>query len=108
MDVRPGGVWRFVMHGPDGVDYKNKIVYTEVVKPERLAYAHGFDDDGATEGFDAVVAFEDLGGKTKLTLRMVFRTAAQRRQMLDDYGALEGANQTVDRLAEHLSGGVKG
>jgi len=23
MDVRPGGVWRFVMHGPDGVDYPN-------------------------------------------------------------------------------------
>jgi uncharacterized protein YndB with AHSA1/START domain len=21
MDVRPGSVWRFVMHGPDGVDY---------------------------------------------------------------------------------------
>lgn len=27
MDVRPGGVWRFIMHGPDGVDYKNRIVY---------------------------------------------------------------------------------
>ena len=37
MDVRPGGVWRFVMHGPDGVDYNNKIVYIEVVKPERLS-----------------------------------------------------------------------
>jgi len=36
MDVRPGGVWRFVMHGPDGVDYNNKIVYLEIVKPERL------------------------------------------------------------------------
>ena len=36
MDVRPGGVWRFVMHGPDGIDYQNKIVYIEVVKPERL------------------------------------------------------------------------
>ena len=23
-DMRPGGVWRFIMHGPDGVDYKNK------------------------------------------------------------------------------------
>src|SRR6266852_4602923 len=36
MDVRPGGVWRFIMHGPDGTDYKNEIVYVEVVKPERL------------------------------------------------------------------------
>ena len=30
MDVRPGGVWRFVMHGPDGVDYANKIVFGEI------------------------------------------------------------------------------
>src|SRR5207253_3226800 len=24
MDVRPGGVWQFIMHGPDGRDYPNK------------------------------------------------------------------------------------
>ena len=40
MDVRPGGVWRFVMHGPDGRDYENKIVYREIVRPERIAYSH--------------------------------------------------------------------
>jgi uncharacterized protein YndB with AHSA1/START domain len=33
MDVRPGGVWRFIMHGSDGTDYKIKIVFLEVVKP---------------------------------------------------------------------------
>jgi len=27
MDFRAGGVWRFTMHGPDGTDYPNKIVY---------------------------------------------------------------------------------
>ncbi len=29
MDVRPGGVWRHVMHGPDGTDYPNEIVFVE-------------------------------------------------------------------------------
>src|SRR5262245_65569471 len=38
MEARPGGVWRFVMHGPDGRDYQNKITYFEVVRPERLVY----------------------------------------------------------------------
>jgi uncharacterized protein YndB with AHSA1/START domain len=33
MDVRPGGTWRFVMHGPDGVDYDNIIVYREITSP---------------------------------------------------------------------------
>ena len=41
MDVKPGGVWGFVMHGPDGHDYQNRITYLEVVKPERLVYKHG-------------------------------------------------------------------
>src|SRR5207248_2469506 len=45
MDVRPGGVWRFVMHGPDGRDYENKITYLEVVAPERIVYKHGGDAD---------------------------------------------------------------
>ncbi|TMG73164.1 MAG: ATPase, partial [Betaproteobacteria bacterium] len=25
MEVKPGGVWRYVMHGPDGRDYRNKV-----------------------------------------------------------------------------------
>src|SRR4051812_20636889 len=39
-DWQPGGVWRFTMHGPDGVDYKNRIIFVEIVKPERLVYSH--------------------------------------------------------------------
>ena len=35
-DMRAGGVWRFVMHGPDGRDYENRITFDEIVKPERL------------------------------------------------------------------------
>jgi uncharacterized protein YndB with AHSA1/START domain len=29
MDVRPGGVWRCVMHAPNGVDYPNLAVFDE-------------------------------------------------------------------------------
>ena len=39
MEVKPGGVWRFIMHGPDGRDYQNKITYLEVARPERLVYS---------------------------------------------------------------------
>src|SRR5580700_6172332 len=27
-DFRPGGIWRFVMHGPDGRDYQNRVTST--------------------------------------------------------------------------------
>ena len=39
-DLRPGGVWRFVMHGPDGADYQNKSVFVEITKPERIVFDH--------------------------------------------------------------------
>jgi uncharacterized protein YndB with AHSA1/START domain len=32
-DFRPGGVWRFVMHGPDGRDYQNRVTFEEIVPP---------------------------------------------------------------------------
>jgi hypothetical protein len=38
MDLRAGGVWKLVMHGPDGTDYPNKNIFTEVVPYERLRY----------------------------------------------------------------------
>src|SRR3954449_1876611 len=58
MDVRPGGVWRFIMHGPDGVDYPNRIVFIEVVEPERLVYSHG-GDEGDPVQFHVTVTFAE-------------------------------------------------
>src|ERR1700674_5570365 len=101
MDVRPGGVWRFVMHGPDGVDYQNKIVYLEIVKPERLVYDHGDEADAGR--FRVTVTFTEQGGKTKLTMRSIFKSAAERDEVVKKYHAIEGGNQTLDRLAEHLA-----
>ncbi|MGZ3751565.1 MAG: SRPBCC domain-containing protein [Mucilaginibacter sp.] len=41
INIKPGGKWRFTMHGPDGINYANLITFSEVVIPERLAYEHG-------------------------------------------------------------------
>ena len=38
IDVRPGGTWRFTMHGPDGVDYPNVARYEIVEAPRRLVF----------------------------------------------------------------------
>ena len=104
IDVRPGGIWRHTMHGPDGTDYPNESKFIEVVKPERIVYSHGGGkkgDPGAQ--FEATWMFEAQGDKTKLTLRMVFPTAAVREHVVKTYGAIEGGKQTLDRLAEQLS-----
>jgi uncharacterized protein YndB with AHSA1/START domain len=102
-DMRPGGVWRFIMHGPDGRDYQNRITFDEIVKPERLVYHHGGGDDVEPVQFRTTVTFEDLGGKTKLTMRGVFPSAAERERVIREYGADKGLVQTLARLGEYLS-----
>jgi uncharacterized protein YndB with AHSA1/START domain len=103
MDVRPGGVWRFIMHGPDAVDYPNRIVYTEIAPPERLVYDHGDDTEGASGQFHVTVTFAEEDGKTSLTMQAVFDSAEERDRVVQEFGAVEGASQHLARLAGHLA-----
>jgi uncharacterized protein YndB with AHSA1/START domain len=99
MDVRVGGQWRLVMRGPDGTDYDNRSVYTEVLRPERLAYSH---QTGPI--FDSFVTFEDLDGKrTLVTVRMVFESGRVRDDIAARLGAVEGLDQTLTRLERKLA-----
>lgn len=101
MDVRAGGAWRFIMHGPDGTDYDNEIIYTEVTRPERLIYGHGQRDGIAW--FNVSATFIEEDGKTRVTMHTVFPTAEARTMAIEQRGAIEGAKQTMERLAEFLA-----
>ena len=105
MDVRPGGMWKQVMHGPDGANYPNKSVFKEVVKPERVVYSHGGGREGGPgASFVATWTFEKLPtGKTRVTIRMVFPSPADRDFVVKEFGAIEGGHQTLARLAEYLA-----
>ena len=98
MSFTPGGVWRFVMHGPDGRDYDNKIVFREIARPERISYTHPGDDGAEPVKIEVVVSFVEERGKTRLTLRMRFETIAERERVAREYGAAEGGEQTLARL----------
>jgi len=98
MEVRPGGVLKVVMHGPDGIDYQNKIVYDEIVKPERIVYTH----TGGAQ-FQSTITFEDLGKKTRITVSMVFETASERERVVKKFGAVEGLSQTLGRLNAYVA-----
>lgn len=102
-DTRPGGSWRFTMHGPDGTDFPNRIDYIEIVRPHRLVYVHGDDSGDASASFNVTVTFEDQGGKTLLTMDCVLASAEVREQMVK-FGAVEGGKQTLDRFGEFLQG----
>ena len=102
-DVRTGGEWLFTMHGPDGVDYKNRIVYIEIVKPECIVYQHSGDGgDEEDLHFETTVTFIDLGnGKTEVRLRSLFDTMKERNDVIEKHGAIEGGKQTLRRLATY-------
>jgi uncharacterized protein YndB with AHSA1/START domain len=106
-EMRPGGVWRFVMHGPDGRDYQNRITYHEIIRPERIVYSHGGGDDVEPVQFQTTVTFEDAGGKTRLTMRAVFPSVAERDRVVEEYGAVEGGKQTLARLADYVAAMAK-
>lgn len=102
-DLRPGGVWRFTMHGPDGADYPNWIRYKDIAPPRRLAYDHGGSKPDAAD-FEGFVTIEPLpGGRTRLSLRSVFPSKEARDHVVREYHAIEGGKQTLARLAEHLA-----
>jgi uncharacterized protein YndB with AHSA1/START domain len=101
--MRPGGVWRFVMHGPDGRDYQNRIIYEEIVPPERLVYRHGGGDDVEPVQFRQTIIFEDLGGRTCITWRGDFPSAAERDRVIKEYGAAKGLAETLARLSGYVA-----
>lgn len=90
------------MHGPDGRDYANRVVYREIARPARLVYRHTGEGDNDSVRFEVTVVFAEKNGKTEVGFRMVFDT----RAMCDEaarFGAVEGLHDTLSRLAKHLA-----
>jgi uncharacterized protein YndB with AHSA1/START domain len=101
-EFRPGGVWDFVMHGPDGTDYANWIEWREIDPPARLVFLHGERPDDP-RAFVSTVTLVERGGATEVTMRAVFGTKAQRDEVVERYHAIEGGRQTLGRLALYVA-----
>lgn len=106
MDVRPGGVWRFVQRDQDGNEFAFNGVYREIVPPERLVYTFEFEGMRGHVMLETVT-FEEHDGKTKLTDRALFDNVEDRDGMLKS-GMERGAAETMDRFAELLKELQKG
>ncbi len=101
MEPRVGGLWRYTMHAPDGPDYANTIRYVEIARVERIVIDHGGADIVAPDTFRSIITFEIEGPGTQLTMLTIFPTVEQRDENMK-FGAVEGGQQTLGRLAEHL------
>ena len=95
-DLKPGGKWRLIMHGPNGADYHNTSTFVEVVKPARVVFQH----EEPIHRFLMTMNFDDDGGKTKVTWRMLFESESE---FIKVRAFIADANeQNFDRLAEQL------
>lgn len=96
-DLRPGGAWRFVMHGPDGTEYRMAKEFVEVAPPERIVMRH----DQPMHSFTMTIALDEVAGGTRLTWRMRFDAAEDARVARE---AITAANeQNFDRLEAQLA-----
>ncbi len=105
LEVKRGGHWRFVEHGPDGVHgFEGR--FREVAPPERIVQT--FEWDGMP-GYVVIniATFEDLGdGRTKVVTTALFHTAEELDGMLQS-GMEQGLSQSyaaLDRVLASLSG----
>jgi len=113
VDLRPGGVFHYCMRSPEGRDFWGKGVYREIVPLERIVCTDSFADEegnlvpatyyGMSADFPlemlVTVTFEEIEGKTKLTLQHALGSVpASERDLCQ-----QGWNESLDKLAEYLA-----
>ena len=101
MEVSEGGEWIFVMHGPDGTDYKNKHVYITLEKPSLIIMRHE-----SFPPFVMTARFEAKGTQTLVTLHSVFESASQLQEVIKVFKADEGMVQNITRMDEYITGKI--
>jgi len=102
MEVKVGGVWRYIQKDAEGNEYGFNGVFKEVRAPERLAYTFEFEPMAGHVSTETIT-FEELpDGKTKITSRTTFDTLEDLEGMLQS-GMEGGAVETWDRLEELLA-----
>lgn len=106
MDFQLGGTWLYCMAGPEGAESWGKTIYTEIVKPERIAGNDYFvnPQGNPTQGapwWKITTTFTDQDGKTTVYSESEISDPAM-LQSIVEMGVVEGTSQTWDRLAEYL------
>jgi uncharacterized protein YndB with AHSA1/START domain len=117
MDLRPGGMYHFGLQAADGNTMWGRFIYREIVAPERVVWVHSFSDEkgGLTRHpmspewpleMLATMSFEDVGGKTKLTISWVPINESDEERATFDKGRgsmTQGWSGTFEQLEAYLA-----
>ncbi len=96
-ELRPGGDWRFVMHGPDGVDHPNHSIFRAVDDHERIVFTH---ESG--HWFEMTITFTAMGEKTLVGWRQCFDSAEHCAEVAPL--VVPANEQNLDRLSAVVAG----
>jgi uncharacterized protein YndB with AHSA1/START domain len=99
LDVRPGGVIRILMTGPDGQEYPMGGYFQEIDEPERLVFTAIKEDEQGRAELEILntVTFTEENGLTTQTLKAeVLKIDLGGQDALG--GFKQGWSQSLDRL----------
>ncbi len=107
IDLRPGGIFRFVMRSPEGEEFPHVGCYLEVIENEKLiwtvALAPGFrpiDHTSEVPSFTAIITLESHGSGTKYTAMAIHKDEVG-CQTHAKMGFHDGWGAALDQLVAH-------
>jgi uncharacterized protein YndB with AHSA1/START domain len=98
LDVREGGRFDVIMYGPDGTEYPNLYIFDRVEEKKRLVYTNVGSEKFALAAFQSVFEMEAVGNRTRVVLTARFGTEEDWRKHVEEFGAIEGSEQLLERL----------
>jgi uncharacterized protein YndB with AHSA1/START domain len=102
MEVKPGGKWNLVMHGPDGTDYENESIFREIIPFKKIVYEHV-----SYPHIVATILFEKNGQETLITWHALFDSREEFLEIVRTHKADVGLKQNVGKLIVYLEGLAK-
>ncbi|HEY5551329.1 MAG TPA: SRPBCC family protein [Opitutaceae bacterium] len=103
IDLRAGGAWRYGWRHTDGQEMAMGGVFLEVDPPSRLVNTEKFDEPWYPGEAVNVMVFDDLGGRTLMTLTIRYESKEARDAALKS-GMDEGMAAGYDNLDKLLAG----
>jgi uncharacterized protein YndB with AHSA1/START domain len=100
LEVKPGGMWRFVQRDDQGNAYAFFGFFHQIAPPERLVYTFEFEGMPGHILMETII-LEEHEGKTRMTDISSFQSVADRDGMLQA-GMVEGGNESLDQLEQLL------
>lgn len=95
-EFKPGGRWKFVMHGPDGINYANECIFKALVADARVVIDHV-----CQPYFSLTIELTPVSGGTHLSWNQVFEDAQTAQSV--KHIAVPANEQNLDRLTQVLS-----